>query len=486
MISVKRRVPARLAAAAMASGLVAAGAMAAAGPAVADEVPQNQGGGATATLGGLTTSGKAVVHDKGDTWGVDAGLFRMKVKEGGDIQSYCIDIRNPTQAGAQYKETDWEQSSLHNNPDAGKILWILEHSYPHVNDLTKLAKTAGVSSLTEDQAAAGTQVAIWRYSDHVKVDAKNENAEKLADYLTKNAEKVEEPKASLTLTPNAVSGKSGQKLGPITVHTNAKSVTVAPAGDAATKGVKVVDKTGKSITSAVNGSELFFDVPAGTADGATSLTASATTQVPIGRAFTGIGKYAKSQTQILAGSTASNVSAPATANWAKKGAIPAVTAKKDCVKGGVNVTATNQGDEAFTFTLEGKKVTVQPGKSETTFVKVAEDQAYKFTINGPNGFSKTFSGVLDCQTAGSGSTGGGTHTPAPSTAPSSHPSPASAGGSTGSGSTSGSSSTGGGDLAETGSSSATPVIASVAVGLVVVGGGAVFLLRKKKAGAAGQ
>ncbi len=446
-------------------------------------MPQNQGGGATATLGGLTTSGKAVVHDKGDSWGIDAGLFRMKVTDGGDIQSYCIDIHNPTQAGAQYKETDWEQSSLHNNPDAGKILWILEHSYPHVNDLTALAKTAGVASLTEDQAAAGTQVAIWRYSDHVKVDAKNKSAEKLADYLTKNAQKVEEPKASLTLTPNAVSGKSGQKLGPITVHTNAKNVTVAAAGDAATKGVKVVDKTGKPATSAVNGSELFFDVPAGAADGATSLTASATTQVPIGRAFTGIGKYAKSQTQILAGSTASNVTAPATANWAKKGAIPSVSAKKDCVKGGVNVTATNKGDEAFTFTLEGKKVTVQPGKSETTFVKVAEDQAYKFTINGPNGFSKTFSGVLDCQTAGTGSTGGGTHTPAPS----SHPSPASAGGSTGSGSTSGSSSTtGGGDLAETGSSSATPVIASVAVGLVVVGGGAVFLLRKKKAGAAGQ
>ncbi|MEV0265130.1 Cys-Gln thioester bond-forming surface protein [Streptomyces sp. NPDC050617] len=484
MISVKRRVPARLAAATLASGLVAAGAMAAAGPAAADEVPQNQGGGATATLGGLTTSGKAIVHDKGESWGVEAGLFRMKVSEGGDIQSYCIDIRNPTQDGAQYKETDWEQSSLHNNPDAGKILWILEHSYPHVNDLTALAKTAGVASLTEDQAAAGTQVAIWRYSDHVKVDAKNKSAEKLADYLTQHAEKVEEPKASLTLTPNAVSGKSGQKLGPITVHTNAKSVTVTPAGDAATKGVKVVDKTGKPAASAVNGSQLFFDVPAGAADGATSLTASATTQVPIGRAFTGIGKYAKSQTQILAGSTASAVSAPATANWAKKGAIPAVSAKKDCVKGGVNVTATNKGDEAFTFTLEGKKVTVQPGKSETTFVKVAEDQAYKFTINGPNGFSKTFSGVLDCQTAGTGSTGGGTHTPAPS----SHPSPASAGGSTGSGSTSGSgsSTTGGGDLAETGSSSATPVIASVAVGLVVVGGGAVFLLRKKKAGAAGQ
>jgi LPXTG-motif cell wall-anchored protein len=38
-----------------------------------------------------------------------------------------------------------------------------------------------------------------------------------------------------------------------------------------------------------------------------------------------------------------------------------------------------------------------------------------------------------------------------------------------------------GDLAETGSSNATPMIAGIAIALVVIGGGAVFLVRKKKA-----
>ena len=50
-----------------------------------------------------------------------------------------------------------------------------------------------------------TQVAIWRFSDHVKVDAVDPAAEKLADYLEKSAQNLAEPKASLTLDPPAVS-----------------------------------------------------------------------------------------------------------------------------------------------------------------------------------------------------------------------------------------------------------------------------------------
>jgi LPXTG-motif cell wall-anchored protein len=99
-------------------------------------------------------------------------------------------------------------------------------------------------------------------------------------------------------------------------------------------------------------------------------------------------------------------------------------------------------------------------------VPVAEDQAYSITITGPDDFTKTFEGVLDCETAATGSA-----------SPSSSPSTASAGGT--SEVTAGTTT---GDLAETGASSATPVIAGVAIALLVIGGGAVFLLRKKKPG----
>ncbi|MFE7607605.1 Cys-Gln thioester bond-forming surface protein [Streptomyces celluloflavus] len=476
----KRRGAARLAAVAMASGLVAAGAIATAGTAAADDVTPSHGG-AIATLGGLKTFDQAIVHGNGHDQRIGAGLFEMSVDNGGTLQTYCIDIHNPTQRQAKYQEVPWKESSLHNNADAGKIRWILQNSYPQVNDLAALAAKAGSGTLSEKTAAAATQVAIWRFSDHVKVDAVDPAAEKLADYLEKNAQSVAEPKASLTLDPPAVSGKSGNKLGPVTVHTNADNVTVAPAANAPA-GVKIVGKDGKPVTGAADGAQLFFDVPAGAADGSASLTAQAATKVPVGRAFTGIGEHAKSQTQILAGSSESTVSATATASWKKEGAIPAITAEKNCTKGGVDVTTSNKGDQAFHFQLSGKSYTVAPGASQTVTVPVGEDQPYQITVKGDGGISKSFSGVLDCKTVG------GT--------PTSKPSPGTAGGSTtggnttgGGGTTGGGSDTAGGstgannggDLAETGSSSATPVIAGVAVALVLAGGGAVFFLRKKKA-----
>ncbi|MFB7213004.1 Cys-Gln thioester bond-forming surface protein [Streptomyces sp. NPDC056255] len=459
--SPRRRGIARLAASVVASGLVMAGALVGAGGAVADEAPQHQGG-AAAVLDGLKTFDRAVLHTGGKDQQLPAGLFEMTVDGGGKLKTYCIDIHNPTQDQAKYLETPWNQTSLNSNKNAGKIRWILEHSYPQVDDLAALAKEAGTGPLTEKTAAAGTQVAIWRYSDNVKVDATDSQAEKLADWLESSAVDQAEPKASLALDPAAVSGKSGERLGPVTVHTNAGQVTVTPPADAAT-GVKVTDKAGKPVTAAANGAELYFDVPEGTADGSASLTVQATTSVPVGRAFAGV---TKSQTMILAGSSETTVSATATGTWAKKGAIPAVTAKKNCAKGGVDVTAANTGDEAFTFELAGVKHTIEAGKSETVTVPVAEDQAYDFTITGPGGFSKTFKGVLDCKTSGSAAGGTDTQTGGDK------PAPATSGGSSTTG--------GSGDLAETGGSSATPVIAGVAIALVVVGGGAVFLLRKRK------
>ncbi|MFE0625831.1 LAETG motif-containing sortase-dependent surface protein [Streptomyces sp. NPDC058864] len=467
MFTVRRRGAARLAVAMVASGLLAAGSIAVAGSAIADDATPTAPG-ATATLGGLKTADKAVIKEEGkQPEEVGAGLFEMSVDGGGTIQTYCIDLHNPTQGKAAYKEVSWDESSLHNNADAGKINWILQNSYPQVNDLAALQKTAALSGpLTEKLAAAGTQVAIWRFSDKADVTAVNPVAEELADWLQKNAKNLEEPAASLTLDPPAVSGKAGDLLGPIKVHTNASTVQVSPA-PSNPSGVKVTDKNGTAVTSAKDGDELYFDVEAGTADGTTSLTATANTKLPVGRAFTGVDST--TQVQILAGSSDSSVSATATGTWAAKGPIPAVSAEVNCAKGGLDVTAANEGDQPFTFTLADKEYTVEAGKSETITVPVAEDQPYKVTITGPEGFEKTFEGVLDCQTAGNG--GGDT--------PSSSPSPASAGGSSeGTGDTG---STTGGDLAETGSSSATPVIAGIAIALVVIGGGAVFFLRKKKA-----
>ncbi|MEU0149736.1 LAETG motif-containing sortase-dependent surface protein [Streptomyces sp. NPDC006288] len=462
---------ARVAAAVLTAGLVAAGTLVgatAATAATADETGAHQGG-ATAVLDGLKTYDTAVLHVDGKDGGpattqdLPAGLFELDVDGGGQLKTYCVDIHNPTQDRAKYLETPWDQTSLGANGNAGRIRWILQHSYPQVDDLAALAGEAGTGPLTAKTAAAGTQVAIWRFSDKAEVEAKDEQAEKLADWLEKKAQNVAEPKASVALEPAAVSGKAGERVGPVTVRTDAGQVSVTPPADAAAGGVKVTDKDGKPVTEAADGAALYFDVPADAADGSAALGVQATTSVPVGRVFAGL---TKSQTMILAGSSESTVTASASATWSERGAAPALTAQKNCAKGGVDITAANKGDEPFTFELAGAEHTIAAGETRTVTIPVAEDQAYDFTITGPGGFSKNFKGVLDCLTAGAPAPGDGIGTQSGS-----EPVPAQTGTS---------SAGAGGDLAETGGSSATPVIAGVAIALVVVGGGAVFLLRRRK------
>jgi TQXA domain-containing protein len=461
-LSARGRGTARLAATTLVTGLVAASAMAGAGTAAADGRTQGQGG-AAATIGGLKTYGAAVVHaDSGDQE-ISAGLFEMSVDGGGTLQTYCVDIHNPTQRDARYHETPWSGTSLGANKDAGKIRWILQNSYPQVNDLAALAAKAGVKGgLTEQDAAAGTQVAIWRYSDGVDVDALDPQAEELADYLEKNARGVAEPRASLTLDPPAVSGNPGERLGPVTVHTDADSVSVTPPADAATSGVRIVDKGGKAVTSAADGGQLYFEVPEDAANGQAELTVQASTTVPVGRAF---AAESRSQTQILAGSSESIVSATASATWAKSGAIPALSAAENCAENGVDITAANEGDAPFTFELLGAEYTIAAGESRTVTVPLQEDQAYDFTIRGPGGFEERFTGVLDCMTQVTEAEHAGTVTQTLS-----EPSPATVG--TASDDT---------NLAATGGSGMTPLIAGIAIGLVVIGGAALVVVRKKEA-----
>ncbi|MFJ2112954.1 MULTISPECIES: Cys-Gln thioester bond-forming surface protein [unclassified Streptomyces] len=473
--SVRTRGTARLAAAVLVPCLLAMGTLTGATAAVADEAPAHEGG-ASATLDGLKTYDGAVLHTDGQEQQLTAGLFEMTVDGGGKLKTYCVDLHHPTQDQARYLETPWDQTSLGSNKNAGRIRWILEHSYPQVDDLSALAKSAGSGPLTEKTAAAGTQVAIWRYSDGADVDASDPAAEKLADWLEKNARDIAEPAASLGLEPGAVTGRSGGRIGPVTVRTDAAGVTVVPPVDAVASGIKVTDKEGTPVTTAVDGTELYFDIPADTADGAASLGVQATTSVPVGRAFAGA---TKSQTQILAGSSDSTVSATAVANWAAAGPVPVVTAEKNCGLGGVDVTVVNPGEEALIVDIADGEHSIAPGETKTVTVPVAEDETYGITVAGPGGFTRTFNGVLDCRTAGAMETVT-QQAPAQSL-------PASVGGSsteitanantyTANDATSGV--TAMGDLAETGSSGATPVIAGIAVALVLLGGGAVFFLRK--------
>ncbi|WP_195911110.1 Cys-Gln thioester bond-forming surface protein [Streptomyces kaniharaensis] len=465
---------------ALGGSLLAAGAAAAAAP----------GAGVTAVVEN-TMLGERIDVDGGT---VEGGLFTLKTSNG-ELQTYCIDFGNPVylDSQAKYQESDWKSSSLGRKDkaqDASKIRWILENSYPQVTDLEKLSTDAGVTGqLSKEDAAAGTQAAIWKFSDGKNATPQSPKAKQLRDYLIgdKNKGIAAEPKPSLTLAPESVSGKSGAKLGPFTLNSSAGQVNLAVSGAAADK-VKVLDKDGKQVGGALNGpiakdTQLFLDVPAGTPDGAATLTASADTVVPSGRVFLSEGYTPErhSQTMILAGSSKLSVSATAKATWKQgKGALLDSTAQVECENSGVRVTVANGGDEAGTVTVKpGKDLTVQPGKTESVVVPVTNKAAYDITVTGPNGYTNNFKGILDCK-------GTGTPTPGPSTpttsatpttpgtpstsasTPAGHPTPAPT-----------STAPGTGGLAQTGANDSTPLVAGVAGALVVAGGAAVFFLRRR-------
>ncbi|MGK4580772.1 Cys-Gln thioester bond-forming surface protein [Kitasatospora sp. HPMI-4] len=454
---------------AVSAGMIAAGA---AGAAVAADA--NISGAKAVLVDGPLKHGQFIDvattrGGKRSTERAQGGIIQLKT---GDqtLDTYCIDLHNPTQRGAKYQETGWESSSLAGNEDAGRILWILQHSYPQVS-AGQLAKDTQIGGLSEDEAAAGTQAAIWHFSDGADAVPEDGKANELTKYLIKNAQQLEEPKPTLSLAPTSVSGKSGALLGPITVTTNGSSVDLAVDADGAKAGLTITDKAGKAITSAKPGEEIYAKAPVGGTHGTATIKATTAAQVSVGRAFTGVNAdNVHSQTLILAGSEAVPATAGVTVNWAPAGPIPAVTSKVDCVQGAVVVTATNNGDQDYTFTLNGKTYTVKPGGTTSVPIKVEEDKPYHFTVTGPNGFKQDIQGVLNCKTDTAITTPGSSESPKPSPSPSS-----STGGGTG-GSTGGST---GGGLAFTGGGSETPWLAGTAGALLIAGGGAVFALRRR-------
>ncbi|SCK18596.1 thioester domain-containing protein [Streptomyces sp. WMMB 322] len=461
------------------AALLAAGVTATAAPAAAatGDEPSRQGG-ATATLEGLKTYGQAVVHEDGEKLTTGAGLFEMAVDGGGRLQTYGLDVDNPTQQHARYGETDWGRTSLHDNPDAGKILWILRHSYPQVDDLGALAKKSRAGKLSPESAAAGTQVAIWRFTDGrvdgsgksggVRIDAVDPAAAKLADHLERSARRMAEPEASLSLVPESLARRSGSRLGPFMVRTGAPGVTVAQTPGSGSPGARVVGRDGKPVTSVRDGAKLYLEVPEERRSGEGSLTVQAATKVPVGRAFTGVGGHVASQAQILAGSSRSAVSASATVKWSKGGAIPAVRAEKSCAREGVNFTVTNAGERSFRFRLAGREHAVAEASSRTFRVPVGEDQPYRIPFKGLHGTTRYFTGVLDCATKSSVPVAAaGTDAEGASQLRT-----ATVGGGTAAGGAAG------GDLAETGASG-TVLMAGTAVGLVVLGAMAVLAVRRK-------
>ncbi|MFJ5925443.1 Cys-Gln thioester bond-forming surface protein [Kitasatospora sp. NPDC092948] len=433
----------------MGSGLIAAGAAAADTPA-----------GVTAKIvkGADDKETVQYLDPKTNNWtNTEAGPFFIRIGDAEPLLPvYCIDLLQGASWQATYNETSWDESSLKNNPGSGpKILWILKNSYPTVG-ADALATASGVTGLTKADAAAGTQVAIWSFSDpKIQVKQGSKQADDFAKWLIAQANehgKDGEPKPTLSLDPASVGGKPGTSVGPITVTAGGGTASVSLSLDDAGKDAKLslVDDKGAAVKDVKSGDKFFAKIPADATNGHASITASGKAAASVGRAFVGRIGDKPSQTLILAGTNTVPVAAAASVTWGL-GAVPTADAAIDCAKGALVVTLGNKGDKDAVLTVGGKEYTVAPNDTKTVTLPAKEDEQYSFTVTGPEGFTKTFTGLLNCKTDSS------TTTPSPAPSPSAS----------------------GPELASTGGGMGTGITASVAGVLVLAGGAAVYGLRRR-------
>lgn len=265
-------------------------------------------------------------------------LIGFELADGTKLQMYCVEINTRIDGKHGMVEQAWDsypnpKSPFNTNRD--KINWVLHHGYPvqSTDAISKVLIDQGVkltNGIDKKEAISATQAAVWHFSDDMNLNEKNPFPEgkgprdsradvvALYKYLTgaANVGIGDQPTPALAVSPTDASGTAGQKIGPFTVSTTGdirKLTTELPDG------VKIVDANGAELTADTieNGTQLFLDIPAGTAEGAGKFELTATAGVDTGRLFVG-EDYANKPTQslIVATSEATEIVASAGGKWA--------------------------------------------------------------------------------------------------------------------------------------------------------------------------
>lgn len=249
---------------------------------------------ATGVKGELNGRGSGVEVSIGgeEVW---AGQFRLTIDGDGNIYTYCIDFHTPMANGEPYEEANWDESNVAN---LGKITWVLAHGFPTVSPAA-LAAASGAGSLTEEQAAAATQSALWKLADDVGLDDTNDAAVLSAyDYLVNSAVPVVEPPATLHITPASLTGVVGERIGPFTVATTGGPVSLSSASGA------ITDADGNPLTTVGDGDTFYITVDA---PGTVVIDAEATATLFLGRVFLGINENQQTLINIETGDTHTSV-----------------------------------------------------------------------------------------------------------------------------------------------------------------------------------
>ncbi len=243
----------------------------------------------------------------------------------GAIQAYCIEFRvGITNWGAEVDVQGWDgfpgDNKFKTDPQVrAKVAWIVQRSYPDA-ELTQIATAAKVEGLTKEEAIAGTQAAIWHFTDGFSYtgltngDTESDSAKRvqaLYNYLTGEANTGLEETAGPTVTVTAPEevGEAGKKIGPIRIESGQATVAVEPLAH------PLVDADGKAVDlkAVPTGVDLFLDVPAGTAAGEQTIKVTA-----VGSAYSGqllVARGKRSQTIIIGNNRSVEVSAEAKVAW---------------------------------------------------------------------------------------------------------------------------------------------------------------------------
>lgn len=305
-----------------------------------------------------------------------AKLFDFKLSDGKSLKLYCVQITVGMRTDVDMVERPWNKYPAANSPfqkNSDKINWVLHHGYPGVklDAIADALAKQGVQvhdGVSEREAIAATQAAVWHFSDGVNLNlqkplAENNPAEANADvaalysYLTGDQNKGlgAQPKPTLNIASPKGDGKAGTKIGPFEVATSGDITSLTTE---LPDGVKVTDADGKELKTAdvKDGSKLFVDVPADAKPGNGSFSLKASGELDTGRLFVS-ENYAKqpAQSLIVADSEKTQVAAKATTSWTEAGAVPsspAPTTPGGAPSGGGELANTGV-DAAVPFTIGG-------------------------------------------------------------------------------------------------------------------------------------
>src|SRR5690554_3456090 len=117
---------------------------------------------------GNGTRGSDVRLQSGTTLGTE--LFKVRKYEdnkfvGSFIEAYCIDIDTTINTSANYREDLLESVDYFTKANAKNVRAIIYNSYPYITLNQLKEAVTDVTSLTTAQAIAGTQLAIWHYTN---------------------------------------------------------------------------------------------------------------------------------------------------------------------------------------------------------------------------------------------------------------------------------------------------------------------------------